>query len=84
MLSERQGKDLSPKFTKLSLAEIVEDQLVTIWHVCTYCHKQNLSSKIQAFNTKIAWHAAFKEAEKWSFKSKIWKPKISSFVIKKP
>ena len=25
-----------------------------------------------------------KEAEKWSFKSKIWKPKISSFVIKKP
>ena len=21
------------------------------------------------------------EAEKWSFKSKIWKPKISSFVI---
>ena len=25
-----------------------------------------------------------KEAEKWSFKSKIWKPKINSFVIKKP
>ena len=25
----------------------------------------------------------FKEAEKWSFKSKICKPKISSFVIKK-
>ena len=25
-----------------------------------------------------------KKAEKWSFKSKIWKPKISSFVIKKP
>ena len=25
-----------------------------------------------------------KEAEKRSFKSKIWKPKISSFVIKKP
>ena len=24
------------------------------------------------------------EAEKWSLKSKIWKPKISSFVIKKP
>ena len=27
---------------------------------------------------------ALKEAEKWSFKSKIWKPKISSFVIKYP
>ena len=26
----------------------------------------------------------FNEAEKWSFKSKICKPKISSFVIKKP
>ena len=26
----------------------------------------------------------FKEAEKWSFKSKTWKPKISPFVIKKP
>ena len=26
----------------------------------------------------------FKEAEKRSFKSKIWKPKISSLVIKKP
>ena len=25
-----------------------------------------------------------KEAEKWSFKSKIWKPKISSIVIKNP
>ena len=25
-----------------------------------------------------------KEADKWSFKSKIWKPKISSFVIKNP
>ena len=24
------------------------------------------------------------EAEKWSFQSKIYKPKISSFVIKKP
>ena len=32
------------------------------------------------------WAAAppFKEAEKRSFKSKIWKPKISSFGIKKP
>ena len=28
--------------------------------------------------------SAVKEAEKSSFKSKIWKPKISSFVIKKP
>ena len=26
----------------------------------------------------------FREAEKLSVKSKIWKPKISSFVIKKP
>ena len=26
---------------------------------------------------------AVKEAEKWSFKSKIWKPKISFFVIGK-
>ena len=26
----------------------------------------------------------FKDAEKSSFKSKIWKPKICSFVIKKP
>ena len=26
----------------------------------------------------------FKEAEKQSFKSKIWKPKISSLVIKNP
>ena len=25
-----------------------------------------------------------KEAEKWFFKSKIWKPKINSFVIQKP
>ena len=25
-----------------------------------------------------------KEAEKWTFKSNIWKPKISFFVIKKP
>ena len=30
-----------------SLAEIVEDQPVAIWHVCTYSHKQNLSSKIR-------------------------------------
>ena len=49
MLSERKEKDLSPKFTLLSLAEIVEDQLVAIRPVCTCCHKQNLSSKIQAF-----------------------------------
>ena len=30
------------------------------------------------------WLTVVKEAEKWSFKSKIWKPKISFFVIKKP
>ena len=29
-------------------------------------------------------HCLIKEAEKWTFKSKIWKLKISSFVIKKP
>ena len=54
MFSERKEKDLSPKFTQLSLAEIVEDRLAAIQHVCTYCQKQNLSSKIQAYNTKIA------------------------------
>ena len=59
MLSERKEKDSSPKFTELSLAEMVEDKWVAIWHV-TYCHKQNLSSKIQAYNTKVAWYAAFK------------------------
>ena len=32
----------------------------------------------------IKYRYKFKEAEKWSFKSKIWKPEISSFVIKKP
>ena len=33
---------------------------------------------------KIRTFRGFKEAEKWTFKSKIWKPKISSFVIKRP
>ena len=33
---------------------------------------------------KIRTFWGFKEAEKWTFKSKIWKPKISSFVIKQP
>ena len=47
---EEGKKNLSPKFTWLSFAEIVEDQLVAILHVCTYCHKQNLRSKIQAYN----------------------------------
>ena len=28
--------------------------------MCIYRHKQNLSSKIQAYSTKIAWYAAFK------------------------
>ena len=32
----------------------------------------------------LATELFFKEAEKWTFKSKIWKPKISFFVIKKP
>ena len=31
----------------------------------------------------VKWKIAFKEAEKWSFKSKVWKPKISS-CDKKP
>ena len=38
-------------------------------------------------NKSLVYHenkTEFKEAEKWSFKSKIWKPKLSSFVIKKP
>ena len=39
---------------QLLLAEITENQLVAISHMCTYCHKQNLSSKIQAYNAKIA------------------------------
>ena len=34
--------------------------------------------------TVLSKETQFKEAEKWSFKSKIWKPKISFFVIKKP
>ena len=54
MLSERKEKDSSLKFTWFSSAEIVEDQPVAIWHVYTYCHKQNLSSNIQAYNTNIA------------------------------
>ena len=41
MLSERKGKDLSPKFTSLTL-EIVEDQLGAIWHVYIYCHEQKI------------------------------------------
>ena len=31
-----EGKDFSPKFTLLSLAETPVDQLVAISHVCTY------------------------------------------------
>ena len=36
------------------------------------------------FVSSVIQNLSVKEAEKWSFKFKIWKPKISSFVIKKP
>ena len=35
-------------------------------------------------NSQLTQSNVIKEAEKWAFKSKICKPKISSFVIKKP
>ena len=41
------------------------------------------STKVYFSLAKAQW-MDFKEAEKWTFKSKIWKPKISFFVIKKP
>ena len=60
MVLVRKEKDWSPKFTQLSSAEIVEDQPVAIWNVWTYCHEQNLSSKIRVHKPNIAWYVVFK------------------------
>ena len=52
----------------------------------SYLERWQQFSKIQKtyqFSFPI-WEEHVKEAEKWCFKSKIWKPKISSFVITKP
>ena len=42
----RREKDLSSKFTLLSIAETSLDRSVAMWHMCTYWNKQNVSSKI--------------------------------------
>ena len=60
MLFVRKENDFSPKFTLLSLAETPVDQLVAISHVCTYWHKQNVSSKIRVYNQNTVWYAVFK------------------------
>ena len=52
---------------------------------CTVCGElQNIADLESETIIGLASIFYLKVAEKCSFKSKIWKPKISSFVIKKP
>ena len=55
MVSERKEKKLE---SQIHLIIISRDCWGPIGS--TYCHKQNLSSKIQEYSRKIAWYAAFK------------------------